>query len=134
VKTELRTYDWPTYIAGLLKPLNESELEVFLLGWGPLILDADMGLYGQFTCEVNPPKGLGSAFYCNPEYDSIMKASREEQDPQKRLAILKKASAKVWDDCPWLWLHVENLSSPTEQNQRHGGHPTEKFFPAEISA
>ena len=32
VKAELRTYDWPTYIAGLQKPLAESELEVFLPG------------------------------------------------------------------------------------------------------
>jgi len=56
VKVELRTYDWPTYVAGLLKPIDQSELEVFLLGWGPLVLDADMGLYGQFTCEVNPQR------------------------------------------------------------------------------
>ena len=83
VKVELRTYDWPTYVAGLLKPIEETELEVFLLGWGPLVLDADMALYGQFTCEVNPPKGLGSAFYCNPEYDKIMKDSREGAGPAK---------------------------------------------------
>jgi len=134
VKTELRTYDWPTYIAGLLKPLNESELEVFLLGWGPLILDADMGLYGQFTCEVNPPKGLGSAFYCNAEYDAIMKSSREEQDPQKRLAILKKASVKVWDDCPWLWLHVEKfVLAYSSKIKGMVVTPTEKFFPQYIS-
>ncbi|MEW5908980.1 MAG: ABC transporter substrate-binding protein, partial [Thermodesulfobacteriota bacterium] len=55
VKTELRTYDWPTYVAGLLKPLPETELEVFLLGWGPMILDADTALYGQFHSSVNPP-------------------------------------------------------------------------------
>src|SRR4030042_506754 len=55
VQTELRTYDWPTYLAGLLKPIQESELEVFLLGWGPLILDADFALYGQFHSTQNPP-------------------------------------------------------------------------------
>ena len=66
VKTELRTYDWPTYVAGLLKPLDKSELEVFLLGWGPLFLDADMGLSGQFTCAVNPPKGPGLRLLLQP--------------------------------------------------------------------
>jgi peptide/nickel transport system substrate-binding protein len=134
VKAELRTYDWPTYIAGLQKPLAESELEVFLLGWGPLILDADMGLYGQFTCEVNPPKGLGSAFYCDPEYDTIMKDSRKEQDPQKRLALLKKASQKVWDDSPWLWLHVEKfvLAYSSKINGMVVT-PTEKFYPQYIT-
>lgn len=134
VKVQLRTYDWPTYVAGLLKPIDKSELEVFLLGWGPLILDADMALYGQFTCEVNPPKGLGAAFYCNPAYDKIMKASRREQDPQKRLALLKKASVIVWDDCPWLWLHVEKFV--IAYSARIKGMvvtPTEKFYPQYIS-
>ena len=134
VKVELRTYDWPTYVAGLLKPLDQTELEVFLLGWGPLILDADMGLYGQFTCEVNPPKGLGSAFYCNPQYDSIMKASREEQDPQKRLALLKQASQIIWDDCPWLWLHVEKfVIAYSAKIKGMVVTPTEKFYPQNIS-
>ena len=134
VKAELRTYDWPTYVAGLLKPIAETELEVFLLGWGPLILDADMGLYGQFTCEVNPPKGLGSAFYCNPEYDKIMKSSREEQDPQKRLALLKQASEIVWDDAPWLWLHVEKfVIAYSSKIKGMVVTPTEKFYPQYIS-
>lgn len=134
VKVELRTYDWPTYIAGLLKPIEKSELEVFLLGWGPLILDADMGLYGQFTCEVNPPKGLGSAFYCNPAYDSIMKASREEQDREKRLALLKKASVMVWDDCPWIWLHVEKfVIAYSGKIKGMVVTPTEKFYPQYIT-
>jgi ABC-type transport system substrate-binding protein len=134
VKTELRTYDWPTYVAGLLKPLDQTELEVFLLGWGPVILDADMGLYGQFTCEVNPPKGLGSAFYCNPEYDQIMKASREEQNVQKRLSLLKKASEMVWDDCPWLWLHVEKfVIAYSSKIKDMVVTPTEKFYPTYIN-
>jgi ABC-type transport system substrate-binding protein len=134
VKAELRTYDWPTYVAGLLKPIEETELEIFLLGWGPLILDADMGLYGQFTCEVNPPNGLGSSFYCNAEYDSVMKASRQEQDPQKRLALLKKASEIVWADSPWLWLHVEKfVIAYSSKIKGMVVTPTEKFYPHYIT-
>jgi len=134
VKTKLSTYDWPTYVAGLLKPLDQTELEVFLLGWGPLVLDADMGLYGQFTCEVNPPKGLGSAFYCNPEYDKLMKVSREEQDVEKRAALLKQASEMVWDDAPWLWLHVEKfVIAYSSKIQGMVVTPTEKFYPQNIT-
>jgi peptide/nickel transport system substrate-binding protein len=133
VKTELRTYDWPTYTAGLLKPIAESELEVFLLGWGPLFLDADMGLYGQFTCSVNPPKGLGSAFYCKDEYDKIMDESRRELDTAKRKDLLVKAAKMVWDDCPWIWLHVEKFV--IAYNSKIKGMvvtPTEKFYPTYI--
>lgn len=109
VKVELRTYDWPTYVAGLLKPLDKTELELFLLGWGPGILDADTALYGQFHSSVNPPKGLGAAHYSNPEFDKAIEATRLEQDRQKRLALFKKASKIVWDDCPWIWLHTERF-------------------------
>jgi peptide/nickel transport system substrate-binding protein len=133
VKTELRTYDWPTYVAGLLKPIDQTELEVFLLGWGPLILDADFGLYGQFHSSVSPPAGLGAAHYSNPEYDKLMDASRLEQNLKKRLEILNKASDMVWDDCPWIWLHVEKFviaySSKIKGMVVTG---TEKFYPTYI--
>ncbi len=109
VKAELRTYDWPTYVAGLLKPIDQSELEVFLLGWGPMVLDADLALYGQFHSVNNPPKGLAAAFYSSPEFDKAIEASRMEQDPKKRLELFKKAEEIVWDDCPWIWLHTEKF-------------------------
>lgn len=109
VKAELRTYDWPTYVAGLLKPIEDTELEVFLLGWGVTVLDADNQLYMQFHSTVSPPNGLGAAHYSNPEFDKVIEASRVETDPDKRLELLKKASEIVWDDCPWLWLHVEKF-------------------------
>jgi len=133
VKTELRTYDWPTYVAGLTKPIEQTELEVFLLGWGPLILDADMGLYGQFHSSVNPPKGLGSAHYSNPEYDKMMDSSRLEQNPKKRLELLKKASEMVWDDCPWIWLHVEKfVIAYSSKIKGMVVTSTEKFYPTYI--
>jgi peptide/nickel transport system substrate-binding protein len=134
VKVELRTYDWPTYVAGLLKPLEETELEVFLLGWGPLFLDADMGLSGQFTCAVNPPKGLGSAFYCNSEFDELMEQSRMELNEDKREQLLFEANEMVWEDCPWIWLHVEKFVIAYSQDIKDlVVTPTEKFYPTYIS-
>lgn len=134
VKAELRTYDWPTYVAGLLKPIEESELEVFLLGWGPLTLDADMGLYGQFHSSVNPPKGLGAAHYSSPEYDKLIESSRLEQDTDKRNAILKKASEMVWNDSPWIWLHVENFVIAYQSKVKGMVvTSTEKFYPTYVT-
>ena len=134
VKAELRTYDWPTYVAGLLKPLDETELEVFLLGWGPMFLDADIALFGQFHSSVNPPKGLGAAFYNNPVYDKAIEATRLEQDPKKRLVLFKKASEIVWDDCPWIWLHVEKFVLAYRSNIKGlVVTNTEKFYPTYVT-
>jgi len=134
VKVELRTYDWPTYVAGLLKPIDKTELEVFLLGWGPLILDADMALFGQFHSKVNPPKGLGAAFYSNPVYDAVIDATRMEQDPDKRLELFKIASRGLWDDCPWIWLHVEKFVLAYRSNIKGlVVTSTEKFYPTYVT-
>ncbi|MBU0465838.1 MAG: hypothetical protein KKE12_19965, partial [Proteobacteria bacterium] len=134
VKVELRTYDWPTYVAGLLKPLDETELELFLLGWAPSILDSDMTLYGQFHSSTIPPKGLGAAFYSNPDYDKVIEASRLEQDPKKRLALLKQASEIVWDECPWIWLHMEKfVLAYSSKIKNLVVTPTEKFYPTYIT-
>jgi len=134
VKAELRTYDWPTYVAGLLKPIDQSELEVFLLGWGPMIMDADTALYGQFHTSVNPPKGLGAAFYSNPVFDKAIEATRIEQDPKKRLELFKKAEEIVWDDCPWIWLHVEKFVIAYRSNIKGlVVTPTEKFYPTYVT-
>lgn len=108
VKVELRSYDWPTYVATITKPLDKTELELFLLGWN-IRLDADMALYGQFHSSAQPPRGLAPAFYSNPEYDKVIEAARREQNPEKRLALFKQASEIVWDDCPWIWLHTEKF-------------------------
>jgi len=134
VKVELRTYDWPTYVAGLLKPLDKTELEVFLLGWGPLVLDADMALFGQFHSSTNPPKGLGAAFYSNPVYDKAIEATRLEQNLEKRLALFKKASEIVWDDCPWIWLHTEKfVIAYSSKIKGLVVTSTEKFYPTYVT-
>jgi peptide/nickel transport system substrate-binding protein len=44
IAAEVKTMEWATYISTVLKPLEESPLELFLLGWGPWILDPDQML------------------------------------------------------------------------------------------
>jgi peptide/nickel transport system substrate-binding protein len=130
VKVELRTYDWPTYVAGLMKPLDQTELELFLLGWRTSDMDPDVHLFGQFHSGSSPPKGLGAAHYNSPEFDKAMEATRLEQDPQKRLALLKKVSEIVWDDCPWIWLHAEKFVIAYRSNIKGIEIlSTEKFYP-----
>jgi ABC-type transport system substrate-binding protein len=134
VKTELRVADWPTFIAAVYLPLERSEWDMVFLGWGPIILDADAALYAQFTSAVYPPKGLGSAFYTNPEYDKILEESRTEQNLEKRKALLAKGSKIVWDDCPWIWLHVEKfVIAYSAKIKGMIVTPTERFYPGYIT-
>jgi peptide/nickel transport system substrate-binding protein len=134
VKADLQAFDWPTYMSAAYKPADQAQLDMVLLGWGPLYLDSDMQLYGQFTCAVVPPKGLNSAFYCNQEYEKLMEESRREQDIKKREDLLKKAGKIVWDESPWLWLHVEKfVIAYSSKIKDLVVTPTEKFYPTYIS-
>jgi peptide/nickel transport system substrate-binding protein len=134
VKVELRTYDWPTYVAGLLKPLDKTELELELLGWASWTMDADLPLYGQFHSSNNPPNGLGTSFYNNPEYDKAIVATRLEQDPKKRVDLLEKAAKIVWEDCPWIWLHAEKFVIAHRSNIKGlVVTSTEKFWPTYVT-
>jgi peptide/nickel transport system substrate-binding protein len=133
VKAELRVYDWPTYIAAVCV-VDNPQMDMSLVSWGSAIMDADGALYNQFTTSVYPPKGLGVAFYSNPEFDKIMEQSRLEQNPDKRTALLVDASKIVWEDCPWLWLHVEKfVIAYNSKIQNMPVTPTEMFYPTYIT-
>ena len=134
VKTELRVYcGWPTYMAAVNK-VEQSEIDVALLGWEPVIMDVGTALYGQFHSSFIPPKGLGFAFYSSPEFDKAIEAARIEQDPINRLELFKKAEEIVWDDCPWIWLHVEkHLIAHSSKIRNMSATPTEMFYTTYIT-
>ena len=107
VKTELRTYDWPTYNAILTKPLDQTEVQLYLIGWGWPIYDADPYFLVYFSGFVHPPKGLNATFYTNPEYDKTVGAARQVMDPAKRQALYKQAGTMLWEDAAAIWLYTE---------------------------
>ena len=67
-------------------------------------------------------------------YDKAIEATRLEQDPKKRLVLFKKASEIVWDDCPWIWLHVEKFVLAYRSNIKGlVVTNTEKFYPTYVT-
>jgi len=110
VNAKLRTYDWPTYQAMTVKPLDKSELQLFLLGWGAPYYDADFMTFMFFSSYVHPPRGMNSTFYSNKKFDGLTYMARSTVDKEKRKALYKKAEQILWDDAPVIWLHVEPFS------------------------
>ena len=110
VKVELRTYDWPTFMGITMQPLDKTELQLYLVGWGFPYYDADAYLLMYFSSFVQPPKGLGATFYTNPEYDKLVGMARAIMVPAKRLELYKKASTMLWEDAAAIWLYVEPFS------------------------
>jgi peptide/nickel transport system substrate-binding protein len=131
VNLEVRTYDWPTYMAMVTKPHEQSELELFLFGWGPPYLDADFALFMYFSSYVQPPKGLGSCFYTNPEFDKTTAMARQVLDQVKRRTLYKEAATMLWEDAPAIWLYVEPYSIAYRSDIRGlVTLPMERMYPA----
>ena len=41
IKAQIRTTDWPSYVHWLVTPLDQTQLQIFVLGWASGYLDAD---------------------------------------------------------------------------------------------
>ena len=107
IRVELITPDWPTFVAMLFKPLNETEHDLVLVGWGPWVLDADFMLYPTLHSSQMPPKGFNFVFYNNSKLDELLDKARAEPDPKKRLDLYRQAVELIWDDPPWIFLYVQ---------------------------
>jgi len=135
VKTELRTYDWPTYMGMLKKPQAQSEVELYLFGWGWPYYDADPYLKGYFASSAHPPTGFNTTYYMNAEYDKLVNAARVEPDQGKRKALYRKAATILWEDAAAIWLHVEPYAiAYLSKYKGLDARPNERMYPTYITA
>jgi peptide/nickel transport system substrate-binding protein len=134
VKVELRTYDWPTFMAMTTQPLNKTEIELYFSGWGWPYYDADGFLFMYFSSFLHPPNGLNSTFYTNPEYDKLVATARSIMDPAKRLELYKKASTMLWEDAAGIWLYVEPFSIAYQAKFKGlEALPNERMYPTYVT-
>ncbi|HWQ17604.1 MAG TPA: ABC transporter substrate-binding protein [Sulfolobales archaeon] len=107
VKVTLKTMDWPSYVAMWLKPLDQKDYDLLMLGWGPFVADSHFTLYPQFHSSQAPPKGLAAAPYNNSEVDSLLEQAVVELNEAKRAELYRKAIEIIWRDAPWIFLYTQ---------------------------
>jgi peptide/nickel transport system substrate-binding protein len=108
VVAKLVTMDWPSYIASLLKPVEESPYDLAFLGWGPLA-DAHHTLYSMFHSSQHPPVSFNVAFYKNPEVDKLLEEALSEFDIDRRKELYRQAQEIIWEDAPWIFLYTQHM-------------------------
>jgi peptide/nickel transport system substrate-binding protein len=107
LQVELRTMDWPSFVASITKPLDQKDYDLLLLGWGPGVADAHFTLYGQFHSSQAPPRGLAAAHYNNSEVDKLLEQAMKELNEAKRAELYKRATEIIWRDAPWIFLYTQ---------------------------
>lgn len=129
IKVELRTFDWPTYIARNRKPLNETEHQISMTGWASFYNDANYYMCNVHSKANHPPNGSAYSFYSNDEFEALCRIMDKELDESKREEMLKKAGRLLYNEAPWIYLYFENIV--VAYKNKYTGvdiYPTEMFF------
>jgi ABC-type transport system substrate-binding protein len=106
LNVELRTLEWTQYVPHVRRPLEETDIQFAMLGWGVPTMDADYALFALFHSSEFPP-GFNGAFYSNPAVDALLEEGRSTLDTAERQAAYDEAISTIWEDAPWLFLYSE---------------------------
>jgi ABC-type transport system substrate-binding protein len=105
VDVEVVALEWAAYGGMIRKPLEESEIQMFFIGWGLPTLDPDLGLDVYLKDAWAP--GLNTMFYSNPELEQLIPAQRAATDPSERCDIVKSIEEIVMEDASQIFLYYE---------------------------
>lgn len=105
INVKLRKWEWAAYVKILRKPVEESEHQMFFMGWAPSTGDADWGIRPLFHSGQFPPAGGNTRFYANPEVDKGIEAGMTTANPAKRKEAYAAVQKKLVGDAAWGLLH-----------------------------
>ena len=103
IEAELKTMDWPSYVATITKPQAENTTNLHLLGWASGFLDASQAM-PIYRSDQIVPKGLATSFYSNAKVDAMINAADIEPDEKKRAQMYCDINKIVWDEAPMILL------------------------------
>ena len=105
VDVEVIPLEWAAFQATWKKPLEESEIQLFFVGWGNPTVDPDLGTYTYV--EASWPPGLNAMFYSNPDLERLIPAQRAATDPVERCDIVEEIQEIIMEDVPQIFLYYE---------------------------
>jgi peptide/nickel transport system substrate-binding protein len=106
VKVNIITLEWAAYQTAQRKKVEESQIQMFFIGWGVPTLDADI-IIKNYLKEGWGELGLNTMYYTNPEVEKLVLAQRTAKDDKSRLDALKKAQEIIMEDAPQIFLYTE---------------------------
>lgn len=129
INARLVTAEWATYLQMTGRPVDQTDIEMFLLGWGTVTGDADYGVYSLFHSTQWQPAGNSRFFYKNPQVDTLLEQARGITDAARRAGVYKQAMDLIVKDAPWLFLHSESqITGVRREVQGLVVHPTERVL------
>lgn len=79
--------------------------------WSPGTGEADWGLRPNFASDRVPPNYNNSGFYINEEVDALLNSALANPNTEERLASYRRAQEIIYQEAPWVFLHVVDALS-----------------------
>lgn len=128
ITVELNRMEWGAYLDEVMKPLEESTVEMFQMSWLGDNGDADNFLYILTSGEQWPPIGFNMGFYRNEEYDAILAEARTTLDEDKRIEMYVEAQKILMEEVPILVVDHENqIVATSSRLENFELHPSGQF-------
>jgi peptide/nickel transport system substrate-binding protein len=92
---------WSSFVTEISK-FDKAKYDGYFFGWGVVTGEPDMLMREHFHSKFTRRNA-----YKNPEVDRLVDEAAESFDEARVQAAYVKAQEIVWDECPWIFLHLQ---------------------------
>jgi peptide/nickel transport system substrate-binding protein len=107
IDASIETFEWAAYLQRTGLPVEENDVPMAMYGWATGTGDADYALFPLLHSSQHVPSGSNRSFYTNTTVDELLSDARTIADQDLREALYNQAIDTLWEDAPWLYLHVQ---------------------------
>ena len=109
VDAALTTMEWGAYLSATKTGAEQTDRELFLLGWSPSTGEAQWGMYPLLQSSQLAPKGDNRGFFVSKAFDDAIDKATTATSEQTRLGALREAQQIVIKDAPAIFLISPNM-------------------------
>ena len=109
VEATLSTMEWGAYLSATKTPADQTDRELFLLGWSPSTGEAHWGTFPLLHSSQQAPKGDNRGFFASPALDAALDRATVAKSDQARLAALREVQEIVIKEAPAVFLISPNM-------------------------
>src|SRR5919198_1347945 len=92
---------WSSFVTEISK-FDKAKYDGYFFGWGVVTGEPDQLMREHFHSKFTRRNA-----YKNPEVDRLVDEAAESFNDAKVKAAYAKAQEIVWDECPWIFLHLQ---------------------------
>src|SRR5262250_1569974 len=109
VEAALSTMEWGAYLSATKTAPEQTDRELFLLGWSPSTGEAQWGMFPLLHSSQMAPKGDNRGFFSSKALDDALDRATTATSDQTRLAALGEAQQVIIKEAPAIFLLSPNM-------------------------